>query len=60
MTYGHGLALVVIGCLVTVTGLFISFLIYNYNQKEELKKMKLKKELKKNPYYFGDDTVWYL
>lgn len=57
MTFGYGLGLGVIGSLVTVTGFFIAVLIYNYNQKEELKKMKFKKELKKNPYYFGDDTV---
>ena len=48
MPYGYGLALGVIGCILTVTVFFIAFLIYNYNQREELKK---------NPYYFGDDTV---
>ena len=60
MPYGYGLALGVIGCILTVTVFFIAFLIYNYNQREELKRMKQKQELKKNPYYFGDDTVWYL
>ena len=57
MTSGYGLGLGILGCILTVTGFFIAFLIYNYNKREELKRMKQKQELKKNPYYFGDDTV---
>ena len=57
MTLENGLGLGILGSILTVTGFLIAFLIYNYNQKQELKKMKLQQELKKNPYYFGDDTV---
>tara|TARA_R110001592_G_scaffold61640_2_gene187970 strand:+ start:3167 stop:3340 length:174 start_codon:yes stop_codon:yes gene_type:complete len=57
MNLEYGLLLGFLGCVVTVTVFFIAFLIINYNMKKEIEQMKQKQELKKNPYYFGDDTV---
>ena len=52
-SYGIGLGL--LGCIITITGFFIAFLVIKYNHK----KQKQKEEAKKNrPHgYWGDDTV---
>ena len=57
ITTGHGLLFGILGCSVTLVIFFIGFLVINYNQTKEKEQMKNKQELKKNPYYFGDDTV---
>ena len=39
-------------------GFFMVFLVINYNQKKELKRLKNLEERKKFPdHYYGDDTV---
>ena len=55
MNFEYGLLMGVIGCLVTVVGFFIAFLVINYNKKKEEEKIKKQNETKVHPY--GDDTV---
>jgi len=58
MDFSHGILLFVIGCTVTLMGFLMAFLVINYNQKKELKRLKNLEERKKFPdHYFGDDTV---
>jgi len=58
MTFGYGLGLGVLGCIVTFIGFFMAFLVINHNKKKELKRLKELEERKKFPdHYFGDDTV---
>ena len=56
MTLGHGLAMGIIGCTITIIGFFIAFLVVNHNKKKELKKIEDKKNRIQGSYY-GDDTV---
>ena len=59
MDFSHGILLFVIGCTVTLMGFLMAFLVINYNQKKELKRLKNLEERKKFPdHYYGDDTVW--
>ena len=55
MNFEYGLLMGVIGCLTTVVGFFIAFLVINYNKKKEEEKIKKQNETKVHPY--GDDTV---
>ena len=55
MNFEYGLLMGVIGCLATVVGFFIAFLVINYNKKKEEERIKRKKEGPIHPY--GDDTV---
>ena len=55
MNFEYGLLMGVIGCLATVVGFFIVFLVINYNKKKEEEKIKKQNETKVHPY--GDDTV---
>ena len=57
LDFEHGLLLGIIGCTVTIVGFFIAFLIANKIKREEIENELRKREAKKNPYYFGDDTV---
>ena len=59
MDLEHGLLLGFLGCTVTFVGFFITFLIINYNNKKELKKLRDIESRKKGPmgHYYGDDTV---
>ena len=54
MNFEYGLLMGVIGCLATVVGFFIAFLVINYNKKKE-EEIKKQKENQVHPY--GDDTV---
>ena len=55
MDVAHGLLMGVFGCLVTLVGFFIAFLVINYNKKKEEERIKRENEPKVHPY--GDDTV---
>ena len=58
MDFQHGILFFIIGCTVTLVGFFMAFLVINYNQKKELKRLKNLEERKKFPdHYYGDDTV---
>ena len=56
MTFGYGLGLGVLGCIVSFIGFFIAFLVINHNKRKELKKIEDKKNKIPGSYY-GDDTV---
>ena len=55
MDLEHGLLMFFFGCIITITGFFIAFLVINYNKKKEEERIKRQNETKIHPY--GDDTV---
>ena len=55
MNLEYGLLFGFLGCVVTVTGFFIAFLVINYNKKKEEERIRRQNEIKVHPY--GDDTV---
>jgi len=59
MNLEYGLLFGFLGCVVTVTGFFIAFLVINYNKKKQTKKLKEIEDSKKGPmgHFYGDDTV---
>ena len=62
MDFAHGLLMGVFGCLVTLVGFFIAFLVVNHNirleKRKNIKETGPMADLNKNIY--GEDCQWVL
>ena len=57
MTFEDGLLLMFIGCSLTVAGFLAAFLVADRIRRKAIDEEIRKREAKKNPYHYGDDTV---